>query len=71
MATRAREWPNNAREARDRAAEESARGILALRPVLEREMPEAERIRRMAVALDALQSVARWLESVGAQTRPM
>lgn len=47
------------------------RGLLALRPLLERpDLPDAERIRRTAIALDAMQQIARLLESVGAQTRP-
>lgn len=70
--TRARAWPNNAREARDRAAEEAVRGIRALRPLVTngRDFTETERLRRTASALDALQTIVRFLESVGAQTRP-
>lgn len=70
--TKRREWPNNAKEARDRAAEEAVRGIRALRPLVTngREFTETERLRRAASALDALQTIARFLESVGAQTRP-
>lgn len=70
--TKAREWPNRAREARDRAAEEAVRGIRALRPLVSdgRRFDDTERLRRAAVALDALQTIARFLESAGAQTRP-
>lgn len=70
--TKVREWPNRAREARDRAAEEAVRGIRALRPLVAdgRRFDETERLRRAAVALDALQTIARFLESAGAQTRP-
>jgi len=47
------------------------RAILALRPLLERsDLSELERMRRTAIALDAMQSICRLLESVGAQTRP-
>lgn len=67
--TRARAWPNNAREARDRAAEEAVRGIRAL-VTNGRDFTETERLRRAASALDALQTIVRFLESVGAQTRP-
>jgi len=70
--TEPRKWPNNAREARDRAAEEAVRGMRALRPLVVngREFTETERLRRAATALDALQTIARFLEGVGAQTRP-
>jgi len=68
--TRPREWPNAAKEARDRAAEEAARGLFALRPMLECDMPDAERFRRLAIAIDALQNILRLLEREGAQTRP-
>jgi hypothetical protein len=70
--TKRREWPNSSREARDRAAEEAQRGIRALRPLVvhERTFTQTERLRRISIALDALQTIARHLESVGAQTRP-
>jgi hypothetical protein len=47
-------------------------GILALEPVVrgDRSFSETDRLRREAQALNALQRVARILESVGAQTRP-
>ncbi len=68
--TQPREWPNNAKEARDRAAEEAARALRALRPLLERDHTEIERLRRLAVAIDAMQTILRLLEKEGAQTRP-
>ena len=69
--TRPRAWPNVAREARDRAAEEALRGMRALRPLVEgKAVDRTETLRRMAVALDALQSIARFMEMVGAETRP-
>jgi len=71
MATRAREWPNNAREARDRSAEEAARGLRATLALLEgREMTETEKVRRIAIAVSAFQTILRLLENQGAQTRP-
>lgn len=72
MSDRPRPWPNVAREVRDRAAEAAASGIRALEPIVSGERPvtELERLRREAIALNALQSIARLLESVGAQTRP-
>ena len=70
--TRPRVWPNVAKEARDRSAEEAQRGIRALRPLVEnrRTFTHTEVLRREAIALDALQTIARFLEGVGAQTRP-
>jgi len=69
--TRAREWPNNAKEARDRAAEEAAHGARVLMPVLENpDMTEGEKIRRVGIAVKCFQLILRLLESVGAQTRP-
>ena len=72
MSDRPRPWPNNAREARDRAAEAAVAGIRALEPVVEgeRSYTETERLRREALALNSLQTIARLLESVGACTRP-
>jgi hypothetical protein len=70
MSNKPREWPNVAKMARDRAAEEAVRGLHAIRPMLHREFTETEKVRRLATAVDALQLIARHLESVGAQTRP-
>lgn len=70
MPTVPREWPNNAREVRDRASEEAVRALRALQPLLERSTTQEELIRRIAIALDATQTIARLLESVGAPTRP-
>lgn len=70
--TTPKRWPNWAKEARDRSAEEAVRGIRALRPLVNGSKPldQTEILRRQAIALDALQSIARFLENVGAQTRP-
>ncbi|RMG02004.1 MAG: hypothetical protein D6735_10965 [Acidobacteria bacterium] len=68
--TRPREWPNFAKEVRDRAAEEAARGARALEPLLEQEVSETERVRRVGIAMKCFQIILRLLESVGAQTRP-
>lgn len=72
MSDKPRLWPNVARDARDRAAEAAVGGIRALEPLVvgERAFTESERIRREAAALNALQVIARLLESVGACTRP-
>lgn len=70
MSSRPREWPNVAKMARDRAAEEAVRGLHAIRPMLHRDFTETEKIRRLATAVDALQLIARHMEGVGACTRP-
>jgi len=68
--TKARQWPNNAKEARDRAAESLNEGVMALAPVvLQRvQFDRSETLRRQAVALYAMQTALRLLEGVGAQT---
>jgi len=38
--TKPREWPNSAREARDRSAEEAIRALRAIEPLLEKEVTE-------------------------------
>lgn len=68
--TKPREWPNSAKEARDRSAEEAIRALRAIEPLLEKEVTEAEKIRRLAIAIHALQTILRLLEREGAQTRP-
>lgn len=72
--TKPREWPTWAREARDRAAEEAVRGIRELEPLVLNEevrFSRTEVLRRQAAALHALQTIVRFMESVGAKTRPM
>jgi len=68
--TKPREWPNSAKEARDRSAEEAIRALRAIEILLEREVTETEKIRRLAIAVNSLQTILRLLESEGAQTRP-
>lgn len=70
MPTTPREWPNNARECRDRASEEAARALRALRPLLDRPTTQEDLIRRIAIAIDANQTIARLLEAQGAPTKP-
>lgn len=55
--TRPREWPNFAKEVRDRAAEEAARGARALEPLLESEVGETERVRRVGIAMKCFQII--------------
>lgn len=68
--TAPREWPNGAREARDRSAEEAMRALRALELLLEKEVTETEKIRRLAIAIHSLQTILRLLEGAGAQTKP-
>lgn len=70
--TKPREWPNRAKEARDRAAEELQRALRELSPVVigDLRFTETEALRRQATALVSVQSALRHLESVGAQTVP-
>lgn len=68
--TKPREWPNSAKEARDRSAEEAIRALKAIEPLLEKEVIETERIRRLAIVIHALQTILRLLEREGAQTKP-
>lgn len=70
--TKAREWPNVAAAARDRAAEELADAQRELEPLVTGAVvfDRTETLRRMASALVRVQNALRLLESVGAQTRP-
>lgn len=70
MSSKPREWPNMASYARDRAAEEAVKGLNAIWPLIERDVTEMDRLRRLTIAINAFQQIARHLESVGAQTRP-
>lgn len=64
-------WPNNAREARDRSAEEAQHGARLLRPLVRGEQfDRTEILRRQAEALDCFMTILRFLERAGAQTRP-
>jgi hypothetical protein len=72
MATKPREWPENAKTARDQASEQAARALRALRPILDRynTMNREELIYRIAVAIDSNQTICRYLEQQGAPTLP-
>lgn len=72
MTTKRREWPENAKEARNQSSEQANRALRALRPVLERytTMNKEELIHRVAIAIDANQTIARLLERQGAPTEP-
>ena len=72
MTNKPRDWPNVAREVRDRSAEAACEGIRALEPIVmaEQQFTETELLRRVNKGLNLFQRIARLLESVGAQTRP-
>lgn len=70
MTDKPRPWPNTAKEVRDRSSEEACKGLRAFMPLLEGEETKTEQIRRIAIAISSFQTIARLLESVGAQTRP-
>jgi hypothetical protein len=67
--TAQREWPNAAKEARDRAAEELVAVLHELKPILDERTPEDPRL-PVARAYIHSQVALRFLESVDAQTRP-
>lgn len=70
MSTNPREWPNRMKEYRDQAAESAVDAIRLLLPLLNKEMPREEELRRIGLALYLLQNIARLLEAAGAQTEP-
>jgi hypothetical protein len=69
--TQPRAWGNNAKEARDRTAEELQRIVALLTPLAEN--PNTTRddlLRRIYESLISAHTALRFLEGVGAQTRP-
>lgn len=71
--TERREWPNAAKEARDRCAELALDGIRALRVVVLdlRPLNENDRLRKEVAALSALEEILRKLEQMGAPVREL
>ena len=70
--TEPRDWPNNARAARDRAAELMVEAGQNLEPIVkEQPLTYEASYRRVAKALACTQQALRWLEATGAQTRPV
>lgn len=67
--TAPREWPNAAREARDRAAEEIVSALKIADIALAGETSQPARLALTAMQVKLHKSL-RWLESVGAPTRP-
>jgi hypothetical protein len=71
MTTKIREWPTNAKEARDRAAEELQNIVNMLYPMVKgHSYDRTEVLRRTAEALASAQTALRHLERAGAQTKP-
>jgi len=55
------------RHYRDRSAEEAAKGIRSLEPLIEgREMKETEVLMRQSIAMKALQKILYWMQCAGA-----
>lgn len=71
MSDKPRPWPNQAKEARDQAAEAAIRAIKALEPIVyrEREFTESERIDREWKALMAAQKIFTLLMQAGAPVK--
>lgn len=67
--TSPRPWPNNARAARDEAAESLAHIISLVRPLIN--SSDRVVIVRAGRILDHAQNALRHLEAVGAQTAPL
>jgi len=69
MSNKPRPWPNLMRRYRDQAAEEAARGIRTLTPVVDgrKEFTETERLRRESIVLSALHKILFWMRSAGAE----
>ncbi len=63
--TRPRGWPNNARDSRERAIEESQKVVRLLMPIVQGEQfDRTETLRRLALAMVSALSALRALESV-------
>lgn len=69
MSSKPREWPNMAKESRDRSAEIANDGYFLMRDFFQKDFTETEKLRRYAKAMDCFQQICRILESVGAPTR--
>ncbi len=65
-----KKWPHLACQQRNVAAEEAVRGIRALRPLVQGEQfDRTELLRRQAIALSALLTIAALLQEAGAPVR--
>ena len=57
MSSKPREWPNVAKEARDRSAEIANDGYFLMRDFISKDFPETEKVRRYARAMDNFQQI--------------
>ncbi len=70
--TAPRDWPNNAAEARDRAAEYSVDAMRQLEPIIEgMHLTDEDKMRRIGVVAVRLVEITRMMEAVGAKTSPL
>lgn len=71
--TEPRPWPNFAQTARNQVSELALNAIGELHPVVvnHRRFTETDLIKRLASIEIALYRIVRWMESVGAETRPV
>ena len=70
MSSKPRDWPNVAKEARDRAAEETQEALVQIEGLLIKNCSETEVLTRVGRAVGCLNRALRFLEGVGAPTRP-
>ncbi len=69
---RAREWPNNCLEARNRTAEIATASSRQLKPILAgSRISEVEQVRVIGLVNSNLLQIARIMEAVGATTNPI
>lgn len=68
--TEPRGWPNNAREARDQAAENINDALVRLSGLMGRTDVSADTARELAIVYTRMSNAVRWLEKHGAQTQP-
>ena len=70
--TKPRDWPDNAKDARDGAAENVSSALRLIRQIIEHngKLNDSDKMRALSLAAMNLQDALRWLESAGAQTRP-
>lgn len=71
MSSKPREWPNVAKEARDRAAECANHALYQIEYVLDHRCSETEKIEKLSISARSLNKALRFLEGVGAPTRPV
>lgn len=68
--TKPRPWPDSAKDARDNAAEEISLALHVLYEIVSSNGSSQQSKDGLAISIYSLQNALRWLESVGAQTKP-